>query len=278
VLPEGKPNQEAAQEILRILLLNRELIEFIVIYRVAFGVKLLALPVKEAHDFSDEYLTALISTPRSTSDAFDIECWEDPTFVVIQFFDLMVSAAEYQDIHWHMWLYYFPHILERLLGIYTDVGPGVDLEDEDPTRAAYIIQAMFRAMRDWITAVNHLPESSSQLTLDNERIDHENGNIPKSAILALGTCLRDLLLAETVGERFKQTIVDLVISGVGQLPRKGPRSAFRRVMIVSVVQGGPHWGPNDSAYTRRLNDAYLKMDYVLRERLDDLTSAMHEAC
>jgi hypothetical protein len=346
VLPEGKPTQEAAEEILPILLLNQDLIEFIALYRAAFGVSLLALRVREVDDFSNEYLKALISAPGSTfhaevrnnqnyeratqyafpeenrllhflladarqaerlgvwkplgewiiarlrpdrhpdytgslnlsSDAFDDECWEDPTFVVIQFFDLMVSAAEYQDVRWHMWLYYFPHILERLLEIYSDVGPGVDLEYEDPTRAAYIIHAMFRAMRDWITAVNHLPENSSQLTLDNEGIDHENGNIPKSAILALGTCLRDLLLAENVGERFKQTIVDLVIRGVGQLPRNGPRSAFRRVMIVSVVQGGPHLGPNDRTYGRRLKAGYLKMDHVLRGRLDDLTSAMHEAC
>ena len=66
ILPEGKPKQAAAEEILRILLLNRDVLEFISLYRPGFGVTLLALPVREVHDFSNGYLTALISTPHST--------------------------------------------------------------------------------------------------------------------------------------------------------------------------------------------------------------------
>jgi hypothetical protein len=103
--------------------------------------------------------------------------------------------------------------------------------------------------------------------LDNERLDHKNGNIPKSAILALGMCRRDFLLAENVGEGFKRTIVTLVIGGIGHLPRYRPRTAFRRLMIASVVQGGLHSPPNDWAYGQQLNAGYETIDNVLRERL-----------
>ena len=344
-LPDGNLKQNSAKEILRVLLLNHELIEFITLYRGAFGVKLLNMPVDEVYEFSNNYLVALISTQNSTlyteiknnqnlsstlqyvfpkenrllhflfgdarqaerlgvwkplgeyvivrlnpdrypdytnslnlsSDSFDAECWEDPTFVVVRFFDLMVSAAEYQDVNWHMWLYYFPHILERLLKIYSDDGRGVEVNDECPTRTAYIIHEMFRAMGDWIRAVRDLPEGSSQLMLDNERVDHENGNIPKSAILALGMCLRDLLLAGNVGDRFKGTVVDLVIRTIGNLPQNGPRSGFRRVMIASIVQGGSHWSATDRAYGKELLAGYYALDHVLRERLDDVTSAFQNS-
>jgi hypothetical protein len=180
ILPDGARAEESAKEILRVLLLRRDMLEFVAQYRPAFAVKLLALKVNEVEQFSSEYLTTLISTPHSTlyaeaknnqnykgatsqfvfpeenkllhflfADAkqaerlsvwqplgdwviarlrseryqdyarslnepsadFEDGCWEDPTFVVIHFFNLMVSAAEYQDVCWHMWLYYFQGIL-----------------------------------------------------------------------------------------------------------------------------------------------------------------------
>ena len=296
-LPSGRSSEEAAREILRVLLLSRKIVEFIALYRAAFGVKLLTLHrIQEVFEFSDEYLTTLISTPHSTlylevknnqnyshgnnfffptenkllnflfenakqaerlgvweplgdwilsklrsdlhpdyteslnlsAESFDRDPWEDPTFVVVKFFELMVSAALYQDISWHMWLYYFDHIVRRLTELYSDRGDGVDATDEFPTRSAYIIYTMFRIVRDWITAVTDLPDTSSQLMMKDERVVHENGNIPKSAILALGTCLKTLLLAPNVGDRFKRTIVSLVARAVDELPRNGARSAFRR--------------------------------------------------
>ncbi len=345
ILPDGGRKQQAAKDVLRVLLLGQDMIQFIALYRAAFGVKLLGLDVNEIHPFSEEYLMALISTPRSTlyaevknnqnyrggatqyvfpeenkllhflfadarqaerlgvwkplgewiiarlrperyasytsslnlpSDSFEDECWDDPAFVVIQFFDLMVSAAEYQDVSWHMWLYYYPHILNRLLAIYSDNEPGVDPNAERPTRAAYIIYAMFSAMRDWITAVSDLPVTSSQLTLENERVDHENNNIPKSAILALGMCLRDLLLAEKVGARFKQTIISLVLSGIARLERDGPLGAFRRVLIASIVQGGPSGSDNNEAYIQQIAMGYRAANYSTKSRLDDLALALQD--
>jgi hypothetical protein len=48
----------------------------------------------------------------------------------------MVTAAEYQGIQWHMWLYYFPHFIEGLVKIYDTSDENIDLSDEWPTRAA----------------------------------------------------------------------------------------------------------------------------------------------
>ena len=217
-----------------------------------------------------EYTSSL----NLSSDGFDVECWEDPTFIVVRFFDLMVSAAEYQDVHWHMWLYYFQHFLQSLLKIYSEDGPGIDLCNERPTRAAWIINEMFQAMCDWISAVNHLPKNSSQLILKSDQLDYDNANIPKSAILALGTCLRDLLLAQNVNQRFKQTIIHLVISSIDKLPLNGPAIVFRRIMIASVVGGGLPRQPSNSVYIGALRVGFQAMDYVVRERLADVEAAL----
>ena len=110
--------------------------------------------------------------------------------------------------------------------------------------------------------------------MKDERVVHENGNIPKSAILALGTCLKTLLLAPNVGDRFKRTIVSLVARAVDELPRNGARSAFRRVLVKSIAQGGVGMSATDYEYVQALRRAFGDIDHVLRERLDDLTNAL----
>ena len=61
------------------------------------------------------------------------EAWRSPICATIRFFDIMVRAALLQGIEWHMWLYYFPPIVERMVRNYAPSGPLVDLDLTDPT-------------------------------------------------------------------------------------------------------------------------------------------------
>lgn len=98
--------------------------------------------------------------------------------------------------------------------------------------------AIFGALTDWIEAVETLPDGSPDLVLENERASHENGNIPKSAIIALGDCLRQVLLSEAVSDRFKSYLAEIVFRSLDKLPRDGARSRFRRSLIASLLGGG----------------------------------------
>jgi hypothetical protein len=120
------------------------------------------------------------------ADSFDDEKWRDRTFVVIRFFDLMVNAAEHQGVRWHMWLYYFPHFLERIVSFYDASGSDIKPNAEWPTRASYLIYQIFDALTSWIEAVKALPPGSPHRVLMSDNPTHENGNIPKSAAIALG--------------------------------------------------------------------------------------------
>ncbi len=212
---------------------------------------------------------------NSPADRFEETCWRDPTFVAIRYLDLMVDAAMRQGIEWHMWLFYAPHLTRMLLELYDD--PRRDDEDviaEWPTRNAYLLYALFDAMTDWIQAVNDLPEGSPHLMLESTRATHQNGNIPKSAIIALGDCLRQVLKSDEVSDRFKGTLVDLVFSALDRLPKTGPRAGFRESFVASLIAGGPLLMTD---HLPRLYSAFCDLDHILRGRLSDAEAAVEAA-
>lgn len=185
---------------------------------------------------SSEYVASL----NRTADGFhENEMWRDPVFVGLAFFDLMVTAAACQGVRWHMWLYYYPNILECIIKIYDASGEDVDEHDEWPTRASYLIYVLFQGLLDWIGIIRCVPEDSPHRTMRNDSPTHENDNIPKSAAIALGSCLGRLLRPNKVGPRFRRYIYDMVLEKIRDFPQEGPEGQLRRVMVTSIVQRGP---------------------------------------
>ncbi len=208
------------------------------------------------------------------AERFDELKWRDPTFVAIRYLDLMVDAAMRQGVQSHMWLFYMPIMTKSLLIPYDDPRKDQEVFDECPTRNAYLLYTIFAALVDWIEAVEHLPENSPHLDLKNEAAVHQNDNIPKSAIIALGDCLRQVLLCPTVSDRFKDYLAEIVFRCVDKLPTKGAKSSFRRSLIASLIAGGP-FGAAD--HHSRLWAAFGDLDHVLVGRLGDVKSALETA-
>ncbi|QTC88416.1 hypothetical protein [Brevundimonas pondensis] len=202
------------------------------------------------------------------------ERWRDRTFVAIRFLDLMVDAAMRQGIEWHMWLYYTPHLTKSLLGLYVDPRKDEEVFDEWPTRNAYLLYAIFGALTDWVEAIAHLPADSPHLVLESTAASTENGNIPKSAIIALGDCLRQVLIAEAVSDRFKNYLADICFRCLDKLPRDGDLAGFRRSMIASLIAGGPL---RKKDHLPRLLEAFGDLDHVVRARLGDFGEALEQA-
>lgn len=211
---------------------------------------------------------------NSPAERFEETCWRDPTFVAIRYLDLMVDAAMRQRVEWHMWLFYAPHLTRKLLELYDDPRLDEEVFAEWPTRNAYLLYTLFDAMTDWIQAVNDLPDDSPHLGLKSIRATHQNGNIPKSAIIALGDCLRQVLLSDEVSDAFKATLCDLVFSALDKLPDTGARAGFRASLIASLISGGPLLM---SDHLPRLYGAFSDLDHVLRHRLQDAQTAMEAA-
>ncbi|WP_315805391.1 hypothetical protein [Bradyrhizobium sp. SZCCHNS3002] len=212
---------------------------------------------------------AYVQFLNDAADGFEDEKWADRTFVTIRFFDLMVTAAQYQGIRWHMWLYYFPHFIEELLRIYDASGENIDLTDEWPTRAAYLIYQLFSALTRWIENIKDVPRDSPHLAL-NDNLAHQNGNIPKSAILALASCLESLLTAESVDDRFKKRIHGMVMHTLrelsqGTIGEQHRAGRCRVILIKAIIQGGGDLHTPPEGYSETLKRLWRETDHVVRD-------------
>lgn len=219
-------------------------------------------------DMRPDYVAFL----NGSAEGFEEERWLDPVFVSIRFFDIMVQAALFQGINWHMWLFYMSNINDSLVANYDDSDPNVDRLAEWPTRSSYLIYQVFSALADWIKAAENLQPGEHHLNLENERVDHENGNIPKSAALCLAQCMRTLLLSANVPQRFKRYIAHMILRDISHLQRQGPMARIRAATINAIARGGVL--SKDSAYGTELRAALASADHFLRADLPDLAAAL----
>jgi hypothetical protein len=92
------------------------------------------------------------------------------------------------------------------------VDPLLESDREFPTRYSFLLYEAFSAMRDWPEAVTEVPADQKSVILRSTRNDHENGNIPKSAVLALGESVRFVLESPTIADSQKQTFVNMIFN------------------------------------------------------------------
>lgn len=190
--------------------------------------------------------------------------WSRPLF----FFDIMVKEAAFQDVTWHMWLYYFPLIVEALEANYDDTGEGIDPSDEHPTIGAFLIYHAFDMLGDWVKLIDELPADSSHRQVEAGG-RHQNGNIPKSATIALGRSLSTVLMSNRIGDEFKTYLMEVVARDVKGLKAGSP---IRAALIHAIVTGGVDF--SRAGYLPRLRTAFGSIDFVLRFDVADLDAAI----
>jgi hypothetical protein len=225
--------------------------------------------IKNLRSMSPQYAIYLNDRPDHFHDS---DKWRDPTFIGLRFFDIMVTNAAHQNVGWHMWLYYLDSFLEAILEVHDAASPRVDQDTEWPTRGLYLIYELFDTLRSWIRLIDNLRDDSCHLQLDDVGPTHENGHIPKSAILCAGSCMRRLLMAGNISDRFKSYILDMVLRQLRDMDSAGARGRFREALVEAVVAGGAS-GPV-RAYGVVLKAFFSRADYVLRLDLDDFKDVL----
>ncbi len=193
--------------------------------------------------------------------------WRDSTYTTIRFFDIMVRAAASQNVQWHMWLYYMPHFVKWLDKLYAADGEGVDVDAEWPTRAAALLYDIVDTLREWVRLVAKLDDTSVHREPENDRVDHENGNIPKSAAIALGMCVKTIVLSDRITDRFKQYILEIALRTVNEMAPSGPTAKLREVTLRSIAEGGVVSGGDE--YRERLVDLYQEIKQPWHHDVDD---------
>jgi hypothetical protein len=200
--------------------------------------------------------------------------WRDPTFTALRVFDIQAQAFADQGINWHGSAFEMPKILEGLLAGYETDGPGVEPHFEWPTRADYLIYVLFGALSHWAEQVLSLKAGNPQRRLETPAPVHQNDSVPKSAMLALGQALDDLLRHPAVPGRFKDYIFEIILRSIASFPVEGELSPFRAAYITAIVAGGPGMDDAGAERRQRLALSYRDQDHLLQERTEDFGRAI----
>lgn len=158
----------------------------------------------------DEVINYLEELSANTDDPYNLpmgnfledERWNSLAFVGISFFDIMVTNAFFQDVHWHMWLYYYPHFVEKIVKNYQPHSTA-NLDSEWPTKYSYLLYEIFQNLEDFVK-------------LDEERDSRKRESvikeIPKHSLIALVHCLQHIFSAENknMSEQFKSYLAAIV--------------------------------------------------------------------
>jgi hypothetical protein len=227
---------------------------------------------KAIGDFGVDYLRELgrnhASDPynRAMDQSFEnTEAWETPLFPIIRFFDIMVKEGLFQGIQWHMWLYYMPLLVEMMAKNYVvTADPLIDTDNEFPTRYSFLLYEAFSAMRYWAEAVIEVPPGQANVVLKSTRADHENGNIPKSAILALGECVRFVLESDGIAERQKGALVNMVFNLFFDFREAHGFADYAETLLDSLRYGGPHLSKLGDTYWQGLETAFDTEEHEFR--------------
>lgn len=211
---------------------------------------------------------------NGTATWYENEWWRDPAFVGIFYFDVMISSALQQGVKNHMWLFYFTHFADRIARVYDSAGPGVDRNDEFPTRGARLLYELVSYMTKWIRVLPELPDNSPHKAIPANP-DQTGMNIPFSAASALGRTFAAICRAGRVDEEVIETLHSVIARTIRELPRHGPYAGLRQHLIAQMVQGGGGRRPRD--YLNRLAVLLMNTDHVIRADVDDYQAAIDAA-
>ncbi len=160
--------------------------------------------------------------------------WDSPLFVGIRFFDIMVRAALFQGVEWHMSLYYYSHITERIIRNYKPHPFHSSDRVEWPTHYAYLLYEMIGALTGWIKAAECCPVDQANVVLEAVDGEHQNDNIPKSSIIVLSQCIRFILESGDVSETFKQYLIDIVFQLYFDLRASERMADYSKVLLITL--------------------------------------------
>ena len=102
-----------------------------------------------------------------------------------------------------MWLYYFPYFVELILKNLASDKKFIDDNAKFPTRYHYALYEMTECLCRWIKAIEYIPLKQDNVVLESVDTTYENGNIPKSSMLALDQTVKEILVSDIISSSFK---------------------------------------------------------------------------
>lgn len=135
---------------------------------------------------------------KAYSNKYEEELWKYISYMAIWFFDIMIRKAIFRKVKYHMWLYYYYHMIDKIINcLYIDSVNEIDETSEWPTNNHYLMYNIMDNQRYWLRCIE----------------ETKNDNLLDCVCINLGRCLHSILVSQDVKikYRFKSYIVDMVI-------------------------------------------------------------------
>jgi hypothetical protein len=202
---------------------------------------------------------------------------QSPLFAGVQFFEIMVSEALFQGIEWHMWLYYTTYLVKKIVRNYQPADdPLIVANAQFQIWYDRLLYDIFSALHDWALAVQDVPPNQTNVRLSSTHAIHDNGNIPKSSILALGTCLHTVLSSDKLTGNLSESLVNLVLHAYFELRGTPEGDRYAATLADSILWGGIRTGALWSGtYRDRVRAAIQRQDRIrYSQYMSDLDSLL----
>lgn len=200
--------------------------------------------------------------------------YRDGAYVMIRFFDIMVRSAMRDEIEWHMWLFYFDILVNKLLKSMDRSHPDYDDTAEFPNLGYFIIYEIFHLYGEWLRTIECFREDSPAVQIERTSPEHENGSIAKSTMISMGNSLKHLIESDT-NDRFVAYIIEVIMRVYKDLARLPNGERLQETLRNSIIAGGT--SGEDIGYGRRLRECYDQIDHVMRYDTRDFEAAVVEA-
>lgn len=341
MLPSDDEKETSAKSILRVLYLNKNVVEYVCLERPMIAISLMKNKSIYDYDYSDKafkimtshgesQLNIEISLNQSTKDCFyfidpqnqiihalfsdtkvaeDLEVyrpignhpielldentnnyrevisqqkprnddylWRDPSYRMIFFFDIMVRSAMRDKIEWHMWLFYFNYLTEKIVGFMDHSHPEYDPDKEFPNFGYYLIYEIFSTYGSWLDAARCCPEDSPAIQVKDSSPNHDNGSILKSTILSIGQSLRYLIESKETSDEYISYILEIIFRRYRRLSALPNGKVLQEALLNSLISRGVY-GLNPE-YGDRLRYCFAQVDHMIRFEVPEFEQALQRA-
>ncbi len=186
--------------------------------------------------------------------------WESTVYAAIHFFDIMVAEAIEQQMQWHMWLYYYTHFTNRIC---RNFNPNKRYGSESDTKYAHLLYSIISTLCNWIRKIEDIPIDQSNVVLGSTSLEHENENIIKCSMLAMGQCIKSILITDKIPPDFRKEMAALPISLYYDLKRRDQFAGYAEVLFNSLLSGGIQYGDeNEEKHLGILLNAFTEHDNI----------------
>lgn len=148
---------------------------------------------------SDPYLRAVNKCDRKQLISLEL-------FAGLHFFDLMVTAAIWQGVTYHMWLHYLPYLVEAICANVSCNAKLGAFDESEETIYDYLLNRILDALSSWAASVVDLKEGNANKVFKKD--GRLQPSIVGASIKAFGNCMRYVLLDDRLRDQVKQNALE----------------------------------------------------------------------